>query len=96
MTTPIAIEFPDYDVSTLPTIPVGFVDESWHNDACPCFVKGTLQLFIDYADPAMRECGTDAPRYALLRTVDVEPVVLCQSNEWADILAAITSFEAKQ
>ena len=30
-------EFPDYDLATLPPIPSGWVDSSWHNDICrPC------------------------------------------------------------
>ncbi len=90
MTTLIAIEFPDFDVSTLPTIPVGFDDSSWHNDACPSFTKGDLTLFVDYAEPTMRECGPDAPRFALVRhTSDGAMVTVASTDEWARMLAAI-------
>lgn len=82
----IAREFPDFDLATLPPIPEGWTDSSWHNDACPSFTKGELQLFIDYADPARRELGIEAPRFALMRMPDL---TLCWSDEWADVLAAI-------
>lgn len=90
-TTLLVKEFPDYDVATLPVIPVGFVDSSWHNDACPSFAKGDLQLYVDYADPAARECGADAPRFVLVKgdPSDGSTKMLAASNEWADMLAAI-------
>ena len=28
-------EFPDFPVADYPTLPEGFADSSWHNDACP-------------------------------------------------------------
>lgn len=49
-------EFPDFGPMDV-EIPEGFVDVSWHNEACPCFVSeetGTF-LFVDYADLARRE-----------------------------------------
>lgn len=61
MTHPLmAKEFPDFDQATLPTIPAGFEDTSWHNDACPSFQHEGLglHLFIDYADPDDREMGS--------------------------------------
>ena len=88
-TTLLVREFPDYDVTTLPVIPEGFVDSSWHNDACPSFTKGNLQLFVDYADPAMRETeygGKDSPRFVLIQE-DAEPLVV--TDNWSEVLAAI-------
>jgi hypothetical protein len=94
MTTLIAIEFPDYDVTTLPTMPVGFVDSSWHNDACPSFTKGDLTVFVDYADSAMRECGPDAPRFVLVRhTSDGDVTTLATTDVWARLLGAIEAAE---
>ena len=87
-TTLLAKEFPDFDVTTLPTIPVGFVDSSWHNDACPSFTKGDLHLFVDYADKTLSE-WPDSPRYSLLRNVGSNATELCHSDNWSDILAAI-------
>lgn len=56
----MAKEFPDFDQATLPTIPAGFEDTSWHNDACPSFQHEGLglHLFIDYADPELREMAS--------------------------------------
>lgn len=56
----LAKEFPDFDQATLPTIPAGFEDISWHNDACPSFEhKGLgLHLFVDYEDPEEREMAS--------------------------------------
>lgn len=53
-------EHPDYprdDAAVLLLIGLGLTDESWHNDACPCFtVPGhdDLRIWCDYPDPDMR------------------------------------------
>jgi hypothetical protein len=50
-------EFPNYD-DTL-TLPTGWVDTSWHNDACPSFQKVfgdvTFRIYCDYKDMELRE-----------------------------------------
>ena len=50
-------EFPSYD-DTL-TFPEGWVDTSWHNDACPSFQKVfgdvTFRIYCDYKDIEARE-----------------------------------------
>ena len=50
-------EFPNYD-DTL-TFPEGWEDISWHNDACPSFVRKfgdvEFRIFCDFVDPDMRE-----------------------------------------
>jgi hypothetical protein len=48
-------EFPGFELPV--TIPAGFVDTSWHNDASPSWEHPVLQirLWIDFEDPAMRE-----------------------------------------
>jgi hypothetical protein len=53
-------EFPDFILDV--EIPEGFEDNSWHNNVAPSWVKTIdpannidMILFIDYADPAMRE-----------------------------------------
>lgn len=52
-------EFPHYDDEL--TLPDGWVDTSWHNDACPSFEKtinGTLvRLWCDYKDRSLSEIG---------------------------------------
>jgi hypothetical protein len=78
------IEFPDFPVEDMPTLPEGWADASWHNDACPSFVNERLKaaIFIDYRDPAMRGLGLEgAARFAVLNIneagnieTDVEPL----------------------
>ena len=46
-------EFPDYD-DTL-SFPEGWVDDSWHNDVCPKFIKGNVLIWCDYKDFDRRE-----------------------------------------
>lgn len=76
------IEFPDYPVADMPSIPAGFVDVSWHNDACLSFMNEERRLVIwcDFADPAMREYGDDHPRFSLNRTDECGAF---ESDVWA-------------
>lgn len=48
-------EFPDYDDAI--HLPRGWVDHSWHNDACPSFFHPGKRavIFLDYKDSARRE-----------------------------------------
>ena len=51
-------EFPDFKLDV--EIPAGFVDNSWHNNVMPCWVRELpdekmMVLWIDYADPALRD-----------------------------------------
>ncbi|MDX0262906.1 hypothetical protein GOC60_17130 [Sinorhizobium meliloti] len=92
-------EFPGFDPATMPPLPEGFVDISWHNDACPSFMdpKTRLRLFVDYADPAEREM-TRGFRFSL-HTCDkdgdcLQPVI--DSDDWGDIAAAIEKARAAQ
>lgn len=95
-------EFPDYDVATLPPIPEGFDDTSWHNNSAPSFESSELRLAVwtDYADaeqsewPEMRRAG-DLKRFSVNRTdadgayISDEPEL--SSDEWADVEAFITA-----
>jgi hypothetical protein len=51
-------EFPSYDDTLI--FPEGWVDVSWHNDACPSFEKvfwnGRYRIFCDYIDMQKRDC----------------------------------------
>lgn len=85
-------EFPDFDPATLPAIPAGWTDQSWHNDACPCFNAGNGKVvFIDYADPTLRE-WPEGKRF----TVQGDPEmvdhndVLFETDDWAELLKAVT------
>lgn len=51
-------EFPDFKLDV--PIPAGFIDNSWHNNVMPCWYRKLsdgrmVVLWIDYADPALRD-----------------------------------------
>jgi len=50
-------EFSDFPVDAMPALPEGFIDSSWHNDACPLLINEArgLAVWVDFPDPAMRE-----------------------------------------
>src|SRR5262245_19583152 len=83
-------EFPDFDYE-LPVI-AGFKDHSWHNEVCPSLVTADRKqnLWCDYADPAKREME-GGKRFTLVAGEygEDEQTTLCESDELADILAAI-------
>lgn len=88
-------EFPDYPAADMPPIPSGFVDTSWRNDLCPSFVSERLRLrlWVDYADPAARECGEESPRFGLQETDEdggpIDDSVLYDGDDWATVLSTI-------
>ncbi len=64
-------EFPDFDHDPRGFFPreLGWVDTSWHNDACPSFwLKPKLvSVFADYLDPDKRE-NAPVDRFVCIRT----------------------------
>ncbi|MCA1404675.1 hypothetical protein I6F26_10260 [Ensifer sp. IC3342] len=93
MTSPLLQnEFPDFDPATLPAIPAGFVDSSWHNDVCPSFLdeQRRLQVFIDYADPGEREFP-ESRRFRLHRLNEHLEYVdtIAGSDDWSEMLDTI-------
>lgn len=83
-------EFPDYPPASLPPIPPGFIDESWHNDTCPSWRDETrkLAIYIDYPDATARE-WEGSPRFTLLDTSDDESVAIISTDDWEAVLDAI-------
>lgn len=81
-------EFPDFDVATLPEIPAGFEDVSWHNDNCPSFYNEAdgLILFVDYADASQREFP-ETKRFSL--NLVNTTVCVIDSDDWQSVLNAI-------
>jgi len=85
-------EFPDYRPEDMPAIPAGWVDQSWHNDACPFFLAAPdLGVFVDYADPHTRECD-EGHRFMVVRMEDgMHPAeggeLLLATDEWSEVLA---------
>lgn len=92
-------EFPDYDVATLPSpIPAHWAETSWHNDTCPSFeVDDGLRIWVDYADPAQSEYGTDrSARFSVIdyRGIDhSEGADLYGGDDWNAVLWAVALHE---
>lgn len=85
-------EFPDFDPATMPAIPEGFADISWHNDACPAFHHQTvgLVLFVDYADKASREFAESCRFQLCACDADGAPEeTLLESEDWAEVVEAL-------
>lgn len=56
-------EFPGFKLDV--PIPAGFTDNSWHNNAMPCWVRELpddrmMVLWIDYADASLRDHPNNA------------------------------------
>lgn len=92
-------EFPRFDAATLPAIPAGFEDSSWHNDVCPSFLdkERRLQVFIDYADTSEREFEKSR-RFRLHRLNEHLEYVetIAGSDDWSEILAAIEAADQER
>jgi ectoine hydroxylase-related dioxygenase (phytanoyl-CoA dioxygenase family) len=66
----------------------GWVDYSWHNDACPRFFhpERQINLWIEYEDLEKRESG--APRFVVVRELpDEYPDPDFMSEEWGEAAA---------
>jgi len=88
-------EFPDFPAATMPEIPAGFADTSWHNDACPSFTSDAceLRLWVDFLDPAQREHPESKSRFYLQPQragVEISGDGLL-SNDWQEVLAFIAA-----
>lgn len=93
-------EFPNYD-DVLPVIN-GFVDRSWHNDACPSLIRKVgenayLQLWCDYKNKALSDFadldGDSYRRYSLSLINDEEGlhIDLISSNDLNEVLNFINN-----
>lgn len=94
----MAAQHPRFDQTTLPSIPRGFEDESYANDACPFFLhRGLwLELQIDYLKDEDREEQMEgAPRFVLNQWVmgphgwEPDDKMLAESDDWDEIEAVI-------
>ena len=45
------------------TIPKGWINCSYGNDACPSFYTNGYQIFVDHKDPKQREVGENSQRF---------------------------------
>ena len=85
-------EFPDYDASTLPSIPAHWEDKSYRNDCSPFWlISPSLGVFIDYADEAQREFK-ECSRFTVVRMeegqhCDRDEGPLLATDDWQEVLA---------
>lgn len=94
-------EFPDFDPATMPAIPDGWQDVSWHNDACPSWIaKGDddsgLTVYIDHAKPARRDMDMGARYLVQHHAKDADLTDVFLSDVWADVLRVVEHWEAGQ
>lgn len=89
-----AAAFPDFDLSTMPeTIPAGFFESSFKNDACPSFYNEAagLQIFVDYADIDAREFP-GSPRFHVVDSVNGDSLI--SANDWAELTGKVAEIMA--
>lgn len=90
-------EFPDFPTEAWPSLPDGFADHSWHNDACPSIEnrKLGLHIFIDYPDPAHRMMSG---KQYVVGTLDAGSAltddVLLETDDWSRVLRLVKKHQA--
>lgn len=84
----LAAEFPDFDLASLPAVPEGWEDSSWHNDACPSFMANGFHIFVNYAEPEQRELP-EGGRFIVLSECDVQTVTIYQGDDWPEVLRLV-------
>jgi hypothetical protein len=88
MTHHVFSEFPEYD-DTL-TMPNGWTDISWHNNACPSISKEvnkklSIVIWCDYKNPSMRDWGIDSKQFSVsIESTDELGEELYESKGWFD------------
>ena len=92
--------FPDFPAADLPPVPVGWQDNSWHNDTCPKYSPVdqslSLDVYIDYIDPAKSERGEGQPRFSMQYWGDEtnECIELFACDEWVFVTDFIDELNA--
>ena len=89
-------EFPDFKLDV--PIPAGFIDNSWHNNVMPCWIRELSDermavLWIDYADPALRDHPQNA-RF-VLQVMDNSMTDVYEnyaSDNYADVLNCLSEY----
>ncbi len=81
------IEFPDFGALDV-ALPAGAEDISWKNEACPCFSIGTFFVYVDYADPALREFPESA-RFSAHTEDAADDEDVFSTDDWAQLLIHI-------
>lgn len=88
----IADAFPDYPLADLPPVPAHWVDASWHNDTCPSYRIGDVQVWIDYADRAKREFA-DGARFCMQIWGADDCVPVLETDDWQEVLRHVAAEE---
>jgi len=96
---PYRDDFPDFDPETMPHIPDGFEDVSFHNDICPHFVSDPLELeiWVDYLDKDKREFP-DWPRFRVSPQragTEIEGESL-ETDNWEEVVAFVDRVRARK
>lgn len=84
-------EFPDFEPSTMPQIPAGWTDQSWHNDSCPSFnTDADAIVYIDYLNPQDREIP-EGERFVVLTDPEFtdNTQTVFGADDWNAVLAYI-------
>lgn len=70
-------EFPSFPADSMPVLPAGWEDTSWHNDACPSFTNkaARVAMFVDYPNIEDRELS-EGGRFVVY-AVDKDGCALC-------------------
>lgn len=70
-----ATAFPDYPAHAIPVLPDGWRDNSWRNDACPCFHhdESGVVLWCDYPAQEDREHGKFSRHYEFVQLAERAP-----------------------
>ena len=80
-------EFPEIDPATMPEMPAGFEDQSWHNDASPTFysVELSIAIAVQHEDPEKRELE-DSRRFIVFKQDEDGPGNdLLETDEWDEV-----------
>ena len=85
----VSTEFPDYPLSSLPSLPTAWEDTSWHNDTCPSWcVGGGWYVYVDYEVVAHREVP-ECSRYTVYHIDD--DVTAYHGDDWEEVLWVVAS-----
>ena len=77
------------------TMPKGFRDTTYKNDACPSWGFNVFQIFIDHPDPNERELGADIPRFRIIleKEYGTHQTWFHECDTWDEVLDTIKKRE---
>lgn len=96
--------FPNFPAADMPSIPEGWKDTSWHNDAAPSFEVMTAcagdsnfemcRVWIAESDPAAREYD-ESPRFQVsYEGGESEWFCTLETDDWQEVLAYVETRQA--